>query len=81
MFYDPYHLGRIEDRITNRFLCLHLRNMSTSDVGMSYYTILRKHFDALWLVSLDFEDYFLSNRELIARVAPSAGTLRVRHRH
>lgn len=81
MFYDPYHLGKLHGRITNKFLCLRLTNQSTNNNGESYYNILQNHFDALWLGSADFENYFVENKELITQMSPSIKELQFRHRH
>ncbi|HET7229156.1 MAG TPA: hypothetical protein VFJ16_04105 [Longimicrobium sp.] len=79
MFYDPYHLGRFHDRI-ERMFCLKFLSMETGTGTISYYAVLKRHFDALWLMSTDFEDYFDQNSQIISTLIPSSLTIRRRHR-
>ncbi|MBD8500129.1 hypothetical protein [Paenibacillus arenosi] len=50
MIYDPYHLGKIADRIENNFIALELRNDNTN------YYILKNHFSNCWSMSRSFEE-------------------------
>ncbi len=42
MVYDPYHLGKIADRIENNFLAIEFKK------GNENYNILKSHFDNCW---------------------------------
>jgi len=60
MIYDPYHLGKIGERIENHFIALRLRKDATVPVGNSYYIILRNHFEYLWSNAEKFDDFMLN---------------------
>jgi hypothetical protein len=59
MIWDPYHLGKVGDRIENHFIALQLRRSRVAP-GTPYFEILRSHFEALWARSEDIET-FLAN--------------------
>lgn len=61
MIYDPYHLGKTQNRIENYFISFHYINQKHDDKSFSYYEILKKHFDYLWTHSKGFESYLSSN--------------------
>lgn len=50
MIYDPYHLGRIGDRIENNFIALEFKN------GNENYNILKSHFENCWENSIGIEE-------------------------
>lgn len=54
MIYDPYHLGKIGDRLENNFFALRIAN---SENTINYYHILKQHFEYLWSTSEDFESF------------------------
>lgn len=87
LIYDPYHLGKVEDRIENYFIAMHLRATSGADAkerkGHSYYTILKAHFEFLWNGATELETYLLENsptlangEALLARLLPVARRVR-----
>jgi len=50
MIYDPYHLGKISDRIENNFIALEFKRDNRN------YNILKSHFDNCWKLSKLFEE-------------------------
>ncbi len=54
MIYDPYHLGKISDRLENNFFALRIAN---SEDPNNYYKVLKRHFEHLWSISEDFENF------------------------
>ena len=85
MFYDPYHLGKVSSRITNRFFCLKLKSQtdffSEENSDVTYFEILKRHFDSLWSISSDFEDYYIENKDLIESRSIASLELNFRRRH
>jgi hypothetical protein len=57
MIYDPYHLGKIGDRIENNFVAFRVINKRDVQLGHSYYMILRQHFEYLWSTALGVEAF------------------------
>lgn len=60
MMYDPYHLGKIENRLENYFLAIKLVDSCSSEYGYSYFQILKNHFDNLWIKGLPYDDFLKS---------------------
>lgn len=68
MIYDPYHLGKIGDRLENNFFAFRFKNISTtsSHIGShDYYDILKKHFEYLWLTAEGFEGFLQNHKNEI----------------
>jgi hypothetical protein len=58
MIYDPYHMGKVGDRLENNFFNLRIGISNTTN---NYYYVLKRHFDYLWSMSEEFES-FVANR-------------------
>lgn len=50
MIYDPYHLGKMGDRIENNFIAIEFKNDNPN------YNILKSHFNNSWAISKSFEE-------------------------
>lgn len=50
MIYDPYHLGKISDRVENNFIAIEFNRDNRN------YNILKSHFDNCWRMSKSFEE-------------------------
>lgn len=50
MIYDPYHLGKIGDRIENNFIALEFRSQNEN------YNILKNHFENCWDHSIGIDE-------------------------
>ncbi|WP_350287746.1 hypothetical protein [uncultured Croceitalea sp.] len=50
MIYDPYHLGKVGDRIENNFIAIEFESDNQN------YNILKSHFNNSWSLSKDFDD-------------------------
>lgn len=50
MIYDPYHLGKISERIENNFIAIEFHRNNRN------YNILKSHFDNCWKYSKSFEE-------------------------
>jgi hypothetical protein len=59
MIYDPYHLGKVGDRIENYFIAFRIKRMrdDRGDIPSSYFNILKQHFEFLWSTSEDLEQF------------------------
>lgn len=59
MIYDPYHLGKVGDRIENYFFALRVRKLEEGRYPSAYspYNILKQHFEFLWFTSDDLETF------------------------
>jgi hypothetical protein len=56
LFFDPYHVGRVGERIENRSFCLKIKPTQPAD-GVGFYQLFKAHFESLWLASDSFEDW------------------------
>lgn len=56
LFFDPYHVALVADRIENRSFCLLIEPTSPSE-GIGFYQLFKAHFDTLWRASTSFEDW------------------------
>lgn len=75
LFYDPYHLAVVGQRIENRSFCLQMERKAVPQ-GVGYYDLFKRHFDALWRSSVDFEDWLESN----AQYYPKLPSVNARHK-
>jgi len=50
MIYDPYHLGKMGDRIENNFIAIEFRNDNPN------YNILKSHFTNSWEIAKSFKE-------------------------
>lgn len=58
MIYDPYHLGKVGDRLENNFFAFRLRDISIDtphSATCGYFNLLKNHFEYLWLNADSFE--------------------------
>lgn len=81
MIYDPYHLGKIEDRIENYFIALRIKKMEDSKVvkAKSYFNILKQHFEFLWITADDLETFFSKYQAQLANTPFKALTIKSRY--
>lgn len=79
MIYDPYHLGKVGDRLENNFFALMLKRISDrpgASSEYSYFSLLKEHFEYLWSTADDFEvflkrwDKELKKMELPRKIKP-----------
>lgn len=75
LFYDPYHVSVVGQRIENRSFCLKIAQ-STPIEGVGYYGLLRGHFDSLWRDSQDFDSWVRLNNQYLGQTLPK---LNLRH--
>lgn len=69
MFYDPYHVGVVGQRIENRSFCIRVAPVVPPD-GVGYYDLFRDHFNSLWRASKDFEQWVEANGKRFATPLP-----------
>lgn len=62
LFFDPYHVGLVNDRIENRSFCLKIAP-TTPVEGVGLYRLFKAHFDSLWRSSVSIEDWINEARE------------------
>lgn len=74
LIFDPYHLGKVGDRIENNFFALKLTNSTESG---DYYKILKKHFEYLWSNSVEFEVFLKKHKN---DFLPQYGAINLRSR-
>lgn len=56
LFFDPYHVGRVGERIENRSFCLKIKPIQPAD-GVGLYQLFKAHFESLWLASDSLEEW------------------------
>lgn len=74
MIYDPYHMGRVGDRLENNFFNIRIENLNSVN---DYYLVLNRHFEYLWSMSDEFET-FVENHS--SDLLPSHKRIKVRSR-
>lgn len=57
LFYDPYHLGKIADRLENYFIAVHVKNTSAIKGNKDYYAMLTNHFETLWKLAITLDEF------------------------
>jgi len=56
LFFDPYHVGAVGDRIENRSFAMRIEHSNPSE-GVGLYRLFKSHFDTLWRTSVSFSDW------------------------
>jgi len=56
LFFDPYHVGAVGDRIENRSFAMRIEPANPSE-GVGLYRLFKSHFDTLWRTSVSFSDW------------------------
>jgi hypothetical protein len=56
LFFDPYHVGVIGDRIENRSFSMRIVNSEPME-GVGLYRLFKSHFDTLWRSSSELSDW------------------------
>lgn len=70
LYFDPYHLGVINERIENRTFSLKFAP-ATPKEGVGLYTIFKSHFNSLWNQSIDFETWLEESKTLLPDNLPN----------
>jgi len=74
LFFDPYQVGLVGDRIENRSFSLRIEPSSPSE-GIGLYQLFKSHFDTLWRTSTSFDDWI---EEVADRLPPDLPELKTR---
>ncbi len=61
MIYDPYHLGKIAERIENRFIAMAIRKESDNGTNQ-VFAVLQDHFEFLWNTAETLETFRESHK-------------------
>jgi hypothetical protein len=69
LFFDPYQVGLVEDRIENRSFSLRIEP-TTPNEGVGLYRLFKSHFDTLWRTSTSFEDWINEYRDRLPPTLP-----------
>lgn len=56
MIYDPYHMGKVGDRIENHFIALNFKKHDPTVHGTSYFALLKNHFEYNWINAKKLEE-------------------------
>jgi hypothetical protein len=56
LFFDPYHVGIVGDRIENRSFSLHIEPTEPNE-GVGLYRLFKSHFDTLWRSGTPFHNW------------------------
>lgn len=56
LFFDPYHVGRINGRIENRTFCVQVTRTTPTE-GVGLYRLFKAHFDSLWNEGVGLEQW------------------------
>lgn len=70
LFFDPYHVGLINERIDNRSFCLKIQPISPKD-GVGLYRLFKSHFDTLWRAGKSIDKWVSESRESLPSDLPS----------
>jgi hypothetical protein len=74
LFFDPYHVGTIGDRIENRSFALRVEPTEVSE-GVGLHRLFKSHFDSLWRSSISFDSWI---SQVQAKLPPGLPILRAR---
>lgn len=74
LFFDPYIVGLVDDRIENRSFSLRIEPTSPTE-GIGLYQLFKSHFDTLWRTSTSFDDWI---EEVANRLPPGLPSLKPR---
>jgi hypothetical protein len=69
LFFDPYHVGLVGDRIENRSFCLKIEPANPKD-GVGLYRLFKSHFDTLWRSGTSLEEWAFTSKQLLQRELP-----------
>lgn len=69
LFFDPYHMGVVNNRVENRSFCLQIERATPME-GVGLFTLFKSHFDNIWRSSMSFEDWLDQQREQLPRDIP-----------
>ena len=58
LFFDPYHVGVVGDRIENRSFSMRIVRAEPNE-GVGLYRLFKSHFDTLWRSSTAFSDWII----------------------
>jgi hypothetical protein len=75
LFFDPYHVGLVKDRIENRSFCLEIAPTDPPD-GVGLYRLFKEHFNSLWRTSVSFQEWIDEAQEKFPYELPE-----LKHRH
>lgn len=70
LFFDPYQVGAVSDRIENRSFCLKMEIKSPIE-GVGLYRLFRSHFETLWRSSVSFQDWLLDSKDKLPPNLPN----------
>lgn len=70
LFFDPYHVGIVGDRIENRSFSFRIERVEPME-GVGLYKLFKSHFDTLWRSSEAFKDWIATNKEKLPSGLPS----------
>jgi hypothetical protein len=70
MFFDPYHVGLINERIDNRSFCLKIQPINPKD-GVGLYRLFKSHFDTLWRAGKSIDKWVSESRGSLPSDLPS----------
>lgn len=70
LFFDPYHVGVVGDRIENRTFAMRIVPVDPPD-GVGLYRLFKSHFDTLWRSSVSFADWFENVRDSLPLGLPT----------
>jgi hypothetical protein len=74
VFFDPYQVGVVGDRIENRSFSLRIEHAEPSE-GIGLYRLFKSHFDTLWRSSVVFSEWIEVSQE---KLPPGLPTLKAR---
>lgn len=57
LFFDPYHVGVIGERIENRSFTFLVNQTSSPSEGVCFYRLFKAHFDTLWRAGTSIEEW------------------------
>lgn len=64
LFFDPYHVGTVGDRIENRSFALRIEPADPNE-GVGLYRLFKSHFDTLWRSSISLTEWAETIRDAL----------------
>lgn len=69
LFFDPYQVGVVGDRIENRSFSIRVVHSEPAD-GVGLYRLFKSHFDTLWRSSIELSDWLKEVSEKLPENLP-----------
>ncbi len=69
LFFDPYHVSVIDNRIENRSICLKVKPVDSTE-GTGLHRRFKGHLDTLWRAGMSFEEWLEESKKMLPNELP-----------